>query len=283
MVPYFPQPVVHLGPLQIHAFGVLAAIAVIVGGRSILMRAHRKNIPAEEMFRLCFWVYIAAMLGAYLSKGIIDDFPAVLSDPARILRVPQGVRSVGGITAGFLAAVVWCRIRGLSLFQSMRRMDIIAYSLPIAWMIGRLGCALAHDHKGFSSTSWLAVNFPEGPRWDLGLIEFLFLAGMVIAFRWLDRRPRSPGFFFGLYGVVYGAFRIWLDTLHMQPMRFYGGIAGVAAGLAGWAVMWWLERSRSSALGITLDGRGAHALVCSVGTHADALTTSSARDSNFSA
>ncbi len=102
----------------------------------------------------------------------------------------------------------------------MRRLDIIAYAMPIGWMIGRLGCTLAHDHRGLASTSWIAVNFPEGPRYDLGLIEFLFLIGMVTMNRLLDRRPRPVGFFFGIFGVVYGGFRIWLDTLHLQPNRF---------------------------------------------------------------
>ena len=59
-------------------------------------------------------------------------------------------------------------------------------------------------------------------------------------------RPRPAGFFFGLYGVVYGGFRIWLDTLHVQPMRFWGGAAGVLIGLLGWVAMLALERSHSA-------------------------------------
>jgi phosphatidylglycerol:prolipoprotein diacylglycerol transferase len=243
MLPYYPQPVFHLGPCEVHAFGILAAVAVVVGGRCILLRAHRQGIPAEQMFRFCFWVYISAMAGAFLSKVVLDDFPAFFVDPVHAFRGNMGVRSVGGISSGFLAAVVWCRYHKLSAVDTMRRLDIIAYAMPLGWMIGRLGCALAHDHRGLASTSWVAVAFPEGPRYDLGLIEFLFLIGMVTAFWILDRRPRPVGFFFGLYGVVYGGFRIWLDTLHVQPARFYGGAAGVLVGLAGFAVMLALERS----------------------------------------
>jgi|HubBroStandDraft_6_1064221.scaffolds.fasta_scaffold08179_2 phosphatidylglycerol:prolipoprotein diacylglycerol transferase len=239
MIPYYAQPVLHLGPFEIHAFGALAALAVVVGGRVILVRAHRKGIPVEQMFRFCFWVYASAMAGAFLSKIAMD--PAVLAHPSNILHTSLGVRSVGGISCGFLAGVAWCLYHRLSLFEAMKRLDIIAYAMPTGWMIGRLGCALAHDHRGIASTSWIAVNFPEGPRYDLGLIEFLFLIGMVTSFHVLDRRPRPVGFFFGLYGVVYGGFRIWLDTLHVQPLRFYGGIAGVVVGLAGWIVMLMLE------------------------------------------
>ena len=243
MIPYYPQPVLHLGPLEIHAFGVLAAIAVVVGGRIILLRAHRRGIPAGEMFHFCATIYLCALACAVLSKIVLDNFPAFFLNPLQAFRTNLGFRSFGAIIGGLLGGVLWCVHRRLSLFESLRRLDIVVYAIPTAWMLGRLGCTLAHDHRGLASTSWIAVKFPEGPRYDLGLIEFLFLIGLTIAFRILDRRPRPVGFFFGLYGVVYGGFRIWLDTLHIQPMRFYGGAIGVTIGLLGFAAMLYFERS----------------------------------------
>ena len=245
MIPYFPQPVLHLGPFEIRAFGVLMVTAVLIGGRNMILRAHRMGIPAEQMFRFCFWIFVGGMIGAHVAKTVMDGYPAFAADPTLLFRSSIGIRSLGGISGGFLSGLLWCRIRRLSLFETLRRLDIVAFVTPLAWMFGRLGCALAHDHRGIPSTSWIAVNFPEGPRYDLGLIEFLFLIGLVVLFYVLDRRPRPVGFFFGLYGVVYGGFRIWLDTLHIQPMRFWGGAAGVLVGLLGWVAMVALERSRA--------------------------------------
>src|ERR1035438_7053757 len=185
MIPYYPQPVLQVGPFAIHAFGALAAVAVVVGGRSIMVRAHRFGIPSEQMFRFSFWIYASAIVGAVLSKTVLSDFPAFLADPSRAFRLSLGVRSAGGIAAGFVAGLLWCRCHRLSLFESRRRLDIIAYAMPLAWMIGRLGCTLAHDHRGLASTSWIAVQFPEGSRYDLGLIEFLFLILMAATFRFL--------------------------------------------------------------------------------------------------
>jgi len=230
--------------LSIHAFGALAALAVLVGGRAILLRAGRCGIPAQEMFQFCAAIYLCALAGAVLAKIVLDDFPAFFLDPVHAFRANLGFRSFGGIIGGLMGGLLWCRFRKMSLWEALRRLDIVVYALPLAWMIGRLGCTLAHDHRGISSTSWLAVKFPEGPRYDLGLIEFLFLIAMTVAFRLLDRRPRPIGFFFGLYGVVYGGFRIWLDTLHIQPLRVYGGAIGVLIGLLGWTAMLAFERSR---------------------------------------
>ena len=194
------------------------------------------------MFRFCFCIFVCGMIGAHVAKTMMDDSPAFLQDPTRIVRSFVGIRSLGGISGGFLGGLLWCRIRGLSLFETLRRLDIVAYVIPFAWMFGRLGCALAHDHRGLPSSSWIAVQFPEGPRYDLGLIEFLFLVLLAVTFRVLDRQPRAVGFFFSLFGVLYGSFRIWLDTLHLQPMRFYGGAAAVIVGVLAWIAMWTFER-----------------------------------------
>lgn len=247
MIPYFPQPVFHLGPFSIHAFGVLSALAVVLGLRLIVLRAHRRGIAVDEMLQFCCAMYVFGLAGAVVSKLFLDNFPAFFLDPAHNFQANLGFRSVGGLAGGFIGGLVWCRWRRLSALESLRRLDMVAYGVPFAWMIGRLGCTLAHDHRGLFTTSWIAVRFPEGPRYDLGLIEFLFLIALVIAFKLLDRRPRPAGFFFGLFGVVYSGFRIWLDTLHAQPLRFYGGTVGVIIGVLGWIAMWRLERAGRAA------------------------------------
>jgi phosphatidylglycerol---prolipoprotein diacylglyceryl transferase len=247
MIPYYPQPVLHLGPFEIHAFGALVAVAVLVGLWTILRRAPRLGIGPEDMFRFCFCMLAGGMIGAHLTKTAMDNVPAFLADPFIVLRTSRGIASLGGLGGGLLGGLLWSRFRRLSLFEALRRLDIVAYALPLAWMFGRLGCALAHDHRGLPSSSWIAVQFPEGPRYDLGLIEFLFLIGMAVTFRVLDRRPRPVGFFFGLYGVVYGSFRIWLEPLHIQ-MRFYpGGAVAVIVGILGWMAMWAYRMDSGSA------------------------------------
>jgi phosphatidylglycerol---prolipoprotein diacylglyceryl transferase len=242
VIPYYPQPVLHLGPFSIHAFGALAATAIVVGGWTVLARAQRRGIPVQEMFEFCAVVYLCSFAGAVGLKIVLDNYPDFFLNPGHPFRVSLGFRSVGAIVGGILGGLLWRSFRPLSLFETLRRLDIVAYSVPLAFMIGRLGCTLAHDHRGIASTSWIAVRFPEGPRYDLGLIEFLFLIGVVIAFRILDRHPRPAGFYIGLFGVVYGGFRIWLDTLQNKPLRFYGGVLGVLMGLSFWIAMLVFER-----------------------------------------
>jgi phosphatidylglycerol:prolipoprotein diacylglycerol transferase len=219
MIPYIPEPILHAGPLHISAFTAAGVAAVLVSGWTILKRSSRKQIPADDMFRMWFWMVLCAGGGA-LAHGWI-------------LHGRLGFTTLGAACGGILAAVVWSMYHRLSRYEFLRRVDVMAYTFPLAWMIARFGCALAHDHRGVASQSWIAVAFPNGPRLDLGLLEFLFLAALVVAFRILDRGPRPVGFYFVALGLAYSACRLWLDTLRVDPSYVDAafGFALVAAGV----------------------------------------------------
>ncbi len=127
-------------------------------------------------------------------------------------------------------------------------LDVITFALPFGWIFGRLGCFLVHDHRGEFTTSWIGILFPEGPRFDLGLIELLFLIPLSGLFLVLDRKPRPTGFFFALFGIVYGGFRIWLDTLALEPFRYFGWILVCLVGSIGWMLTRKLQRRESGAV-----------------------------------
>ena len=118
---------------------------------------------------------------------------AFLHDPGILLRSNKGIGSFGGLGGGLLAGLVWMRRRRLDFQTRWLLLDNITYALPVALAFGRLGCALAHDHRGLASAGWIAVRFPEGPRYDLGLIEFLFLIPLAALFLYLGRRARPAG------------------------------------------------------------------------------------------
>ncbi len=245
MIPFFPQPVLFIGRFHIYAFSVMVIVAIVVGRSMILRRSRRFGIDVESMSRLCVWILLSGFFCAHATKTILSDIPAFFADPLEIVRLKGGIASLGGLAGGLLGAVIWCRVHRLSGFETLRRLDVIAFALPGAWIFGRFGCSLAHDHPGIPTTSWIGVRFPEGTRYDLGVVEFLFLIAFTALFYWLDRKPRTVGFFYGMYGVVYGLFRVWLDTLHIQPLRFLGGATACLIGLAGWAAMWWFARKRA--------------------------------------
>lgn len=234
MIPYFEQPMVAIGPFEIYAYGVTAVSAVILACAIILRRGTRHGIETETSFRFFFTMLVCALAGSQVIAVFGRHPEALLSDPLPVFRFPREVNTFGAMAGGLLGAIGWCRANRLTLREMLRRIDIVAFAIPHAWLIGRFGCALAHDHRGDLTSSWLAVQFPEAPRYDVGLIEFLFLGLVVLLFRLLDRKPRMDGFYFGLYGILYGAFRIALIHFDHVNDKRVSGLLMIAFGFAGW-------------------------------------------------
>jgi phosphatidylglycerol:prolipoprotein diacylglycerol transferase len=115
--------------------------------------------------------------------------------------------------------------------EQMPMLDSLAIGFNFGWIFGRLGCFFAHDHIGIASTAWIAVQFPDGPRLDLGLIECLFACALAVAFALLDKRAHPPGFFFEWYLVLYGAFRTVRGALEVNHTTYAGLIADQWVGL----------------------------------------------------
>jgi len=77
--------------------------------------------------------------------------------------------------------------------------------------------------SGEFTTNWIAVQFPEGPRYDLGLIEFIYLIFFSALFSgWIESRVRPDSSWplrFGLLRIPYLARQssggavslLWLD------------------------------------------------------------------------
>lgn len=168
---------------------------------------------------------VAGLLAAHALKMALAGNSSFLATQAIITQRSQGMMSVGGFYGGLFGGLLWFRLRGIAGAEALRLLDRVAFVLPLSLMIGRLGCSLIHDHVGRLSTSWLAVRFTAGPAWDLGVTEFLFLIPVSLLFWFLGRKPRPAGFFFGLFGVLYGGLRAWLETLQAYPPT-WGPFAG---------------------------------------------------------
>jgi phosphatidylglycerol:prolipoprotein diacylglycerol transferase len=229
MIPYFPEPILHAGPVSITAFSATGVTAVVVSGWTILKRAAQKKISTDQMFRMWFWMLISASAGSIAH--------------AEALHGRFGFTTLGACCGGILGAMAWSRYHHLSVQEFLRRIDVMAYTFPLAWMIARFGCALAHDHRGIASQSWIAVDFPNGPRLDLGLLEFLFLAALVIVFKFLDRGPRPVGFYFVTLGLAYSSSRLWLDTLSDNP-GYLDAIVGFTLAVAGGIGARWASKAK---------------------------------------
>jgi phosphatidylglycerol:prolipoprotein diacylglycerol transferase len=68
---YFVQPSLSLGPISIHAFGVLVAVGILVGMRLIRRRAAVWGMDPFVAERLTIWILLGGFAGAHLIDRLV--------------------------------------------------------------------------------------------------------------------------------------------------------------------------------------------------------------------
>src|SRR5688500_2809283 len=215
VLPYFQLGPWDLGIVTIHAFGVFVCIGVTLSEKLAVKPAVKLGVVPAIMSRALGYLLICGFVGGHVFGLLFYDPGKIIEDPLSILRVWELQASYSGI----LGALI-----GLAIFsyrhpqQSIWRIaDAAAFALPVGWFFGRVGCAFAHDHPGHRSDFFLAVQYPDGPRHDLGLYEAFWWIAIIGIFFAIDRaKPELKnrlGFYPGLLCLVYAPIRFSLEFL----------------------------------------------------------------------
>ncbi len=241
MIPYVPHPTLEIFGYTLQAFRVLALAAIAVQLELTVRRAPRFGIARETATSLVLWAVALGLVSAHVFDVVAYRPQVLRNDPLELLRVWGELASTGGMLGGLAGLFLVARRKGLSRQQVLRFFDVVMFALPFTLAVGRLGCALQHDHLGIASTSFFAVRFPDGPRFDVGLLELLLCVAIAAAFLVIDRRAHAlrPGFYTGFFFVLYGTGRFALDFLRVGEARYLGLTpaqllvsAATAAGIA---------------------------------------------------
>jgi phosphatidylglycerol:prolipoprotein diacylglycerol transferase len=223
VIPYFTQPKLHLGPLTIHAFGVLVATGILLAIHLIRHRAVRVGLDPALSERLAMRIVIVSFLCAHVFDRLAYFPRETWADPLSLLRIWESISSFGGFIGATLTAVLFLRSRRKQK-DGWRYLDIISYAFPVGWLFGRLGCTLAFDHPGSETTFFLAQRYSDNIiRHNLGLDEALYVLPIVITFLLLGRKLNRPeGFYLALLPILYAPGRFFLDFLRHDDARYFG-------------------------------------------------------------
>ncbi len=212
-------------------FALLVGCAVLVSHSLIVWRARRTGLDVAIANRMVLAVLACGFVGAFAGKQIYSPGEMVV-----------GISSLGGIAGGLAGAFAVLARSALTAQEKWRTFDLLGWAFPFGWMFGRAGCALVHDHPGVRGTGVFTWEFAGGRRYDLGLMELaLFAVPVAILFAALGTAPRRPAFFSGMFFLLYGPFRIWLDTYHDGPPGLFGwtvdGVASLGITAIGAALL----------------------------------------------
>jgi phosphatidylglycerol---prolipoprotein diacylglyceryl transferase len=244
-----PGASVQLGPISVRWYGVIIAIAVLLGMALSHQLARRRKVAPELVDDLVLWLIVGAIPGARLYyvafqwdyyRQHLDQIPAIWKG---------GIAIHGAILGGVIAAWIYASIRKCSFWMLA---DLVAPSLILGQAIGRWGNFFNSEAFGGPTQLPWKLLIPEDRRppgletqpyyhptflyesvWNLlvfGLLMTLFF-----------RMPKAKrGTLFCVYAIAYSLGRLWIEALRTDSLMFgpiktaqFISLIGIVLGLGG--------------------------------------------------
>lgn len=236
MLPY-PQidPVlVKIGPFALHWYGMMYALAFLLGWPLLQRRVARwmPDLGEERLNDLLVWILLGVVLGGRLGYVLFYQGGYYLAHPMAMLRVWEGGMSFhGGMLGVLLAGYIYCHRQGVSFLALA---DIAIPVFPLGLFLGRIGNFINAELWGRVTDVPWAMVFPragELPRHPSQLYEAA-LEGVVlfVILNLLGRRAWKPGTLLGVFISGYGVIRFGLEYVR-EPDAHLGLLAlGLSMG-----------------------------------------------------
>jgi len=237
-MPVYPFNI-HLGPMQVTGYGIMMMVSFLTGGWLIMLELQRRGLNRDYSSDVVMAALVGGILGAKIWYAVLKgDLGSLFS--------------LGGLVwyGGFLGGVAAVLANGWRLGVPTRwTLQLTAPALAASYAIGRVGCFLVgDDYGGPTSLPW-AVSFPEGlpPSTAGNLAAFgvaipqgvdpstllavhptqlyettlMFLAFLVL-WQW-RKRDWGTGALLGVYLMMAGVERFFIEILRAKDDRFFGG------------------------------------------------------------
>ena len=239
MIPYIQVHPLHIGPITLQPFGILVGAGIILGVTLITRRAKTLGLDPDVIQSLMWWMLIGGFVVGHVFDALAYHPDEVARRPWALLNIWEGLSSFGGFLGAVVGAFAWKRQqakKGKPIASLLPYGDAIQSVFPIAWVFGRAGCAVVHDHPGALAPrdALLAVAYGPGtaegyglfdlqhgvvPRYDLGLLEMFFAIVLSIAFVATWNRRLVVGSYLVAGCLAYAPVRFALDFLRATDLE----------------------------------------------------------------
>jgi phosphatidylglycerol:prolipoprotein diacylglycerol transferase len=243
VLPYIDVGPIVIGGVRIELFGLLVAIGCVAGYLVSRREARLRGLDPTVIDGCLFWALAPGFLMSRAFELVFYRPDEFLAAPWQVFLFWQSMSSFGGLIGGSLGVI------GYFLYT---RRPVIPYceclvvGFAVGWFFGRLGCTIVHDHPGSHTSFPLGVRFPDGPRHDLGLYEWLFTIMTLMVIFAIPRFRLPSGALLGGVAVAYALMRFPLDFLRVIDARYAGLTAAQYACIALLALgVWLLSSSRN--------------------------------------
>ncbi|WP_295533673.1 prolipoprotein diacylglyceryl transferase [Synechococcus sp. UW140] len=234
-----PGPLlVELGPLAIRWYGLLIAVAVLLGLWVSSQLAKMRGLDPSVISDLLPLIVFSAVIGARLYYVLFEWQQYQINWLEAFQIWKGGIAIHGALLGGSIAVIAYSRWMKLSFWGLM---DVLLPSVALGQAIGRWGnffnseafglptslpwklfIPVANRPAAYLNESWFHPTFLYESIWDLGLFVLLIL---------LFRQRRTNGEWLlpkggisCVYALGYSLGRFWIEGLRLDPLCLWGSL-----------------------------------------------------------
>lgn len=223
-----------LGPLQLHAYGLMIALGVVAAVALSKRRWAACGADPDQITLVALWSVPAGLIGAR-AYHVFTDWKRFHYEDGWLeaFAVWKGGLGIpGGLAAG-IAMAFWVMKR--SKMDKAAAVDAIAPSLPLAQAIGRFGNWFNQELFGSPTTLPWGLQIEEHLRPELYadsetfhptfLYEAIWNVFLCLLLILIDRRKKlRPGSILAIYVGGYGMGRLWIEAIRIDHASLLLGV-----------------------------------------------------------
>ena len=218
----------HLGAFAIRWYGVIMAIALLVGAVVFGWQLRKRGIPSDHVYGMLLLAVPLAIVGARLFH-ILDNFRFYWHHPGQLWTLQLiGLAIYGVLTGGVLGVFIYCRWKKLPF---LRVLDALALAIPVGQLIGKCANIINGDTWGHATklpwgfvyrnpNALLPTNLLGVPTQPTPVYEQLWLLVVIGLLLWAMPRLKTNGMAFLLYLGLYSLGRFFISFERVNNILF---------------------------------------------------------------
>ena len=216
-----------IGPLEIHLYGVIIALGLLLAVLYACRRAASFGLKEDDILDGVLWITPFAILCAR-AYYVIFSWKNYAANPISALYIWEGGLAIfGGVIGAVVGVIVFCRIKKIKIAALL---DLVALGFLIGQCIGRWGNFFNREAFGAATDSFLRMGLTS-PLTGVTeyyhptfLYESLWNLAGFIGLHFLSKHRRYDGQIALGYAAWYGLGRsiiegLRMDSLYWGPIR----------------------------------------------------------------
>jgi phosphatidylglycerol:prolipoprotein diacylglycerol transferase len=249
------DPVIgRLGPLEFRWYGVIMALAVILGTWVFSRELRRRGISSSHALGIAAIAVPCGVIGARVVH-VFDHLGYYLENPGKIIGLHLvGLAIYGVVLGGLIGLVIYCRWKRLPV---LRVMDCTALAFPVGQIIGKFANIINGDTWGYAThlpwgfvytnpDSFIPDELLGVPTHPTPVYEQVWLLVVLGVLLWAAPRLKVDGLAILLYFWLYAAGRFFISFYRVNDPVLWGlreaQVIALAVIILAPPLAYWLAR-----------------------------------------